>query len=102
MKSDQNRIAEKYKAQGQGEKQKIIGLTAQKKKEILSAAYLKSQEIKGEADAKAVKIYADTYKQSTEFYNFLKSMETYENTLDSTSTFILSTSNEYFKYLEGK
>ncbi len=102
MKSDQYRIAEKYKAQGQGEKQKIMGMVVQRKKEILSDAYLRSQTIKGNADGQAVKIYADSYNQSPDFYNFLKTLETYEQTLDSTTTVILSTDNQYLKYLEKK
>ncbi len=99
MISDQNRIAEKYRAQGQGKKQEILGSQIQKKKEILSNAYLTSQKVRGEADAEATKIYAETYGKSTEFYNFLKALETYENTVDSTTTLILSTDNPYLKYL---
>ncbi|MCH8329919.1 MAG: hypothetical protein IH946_00825 [Bacteroidetes bacterium] len=72
----------------------------QRKKELLSGAYLTSETVKGKADAEAVKIYADSYGQSAEFYNFLKTLETYENTLDSSTTFILSTDNKYLRYLE--
>ena len=102
MISEQNRIAEKYRAQGQGEKQGIMGLQTQKKKEILSDAYLKSQKIKGDADATAVKIYAETYGQSIEFFNFIRTLETYENTLDASTQLILSTDNPYLKYLNKK
>ena len=94
-----NRIAEKYRAQGQGKKQEILGSQIQKKKEILSHAYLVSQKIRGEADAEATKIYAETYGKSTEFYNFIKTLQTYENSLDSTTTIIFSSDNPYFKYL---
>ena len=99
MISGQNRIAEKYRAQGQGKKQEILGSQIQKKKEILSNAYLSSQKIKGEADAEATEIYANAYGKSPDFYNFIKSLETYKNTIDSTSSIILSTDNRYLKYL---
>jgi membrane protease subunit HflC len=99
MISGQNRIAEKYRAQGQGKKQEILGNQIQKKKEILSNAYLRSQKIKGEADAEVTKIFADTYGKSPEFYRFIKSLETYNNTIDSTSLIILSTDNVYLKYI---
>lgn len=99
MISGQNRIAEKYRAQGQGKKQEILGSQIQKKKEILSNAYLKSQKIRGKADAEATQIYADTYSRSREFYNFIKALETYEHTIDSTTTLILSTENPYLKFL---
>ena len=99
MISGQNQIAEKYRAQGQGKKQEILGMQVQRKKEIISSAYLESQKIKGEADANATRIYADAYGKSPEFYNFIKTLETYSNTLDSSTQFILSTDNHYLKYL---
>ena len=100
MISGQNQIAEKYRAQGQGKKQEILGMQVQRKKEIISGAYLESQRIKGEADADATRIYAEAYAKSPEFYNFIKTLETYSNTLDSSTQFILSTDNPYLKYLE--
>ena len=99
MISGQNQIAEKYRAQGQGKKQEILGMQVQRKKEIISGAYLESQKIKGEADANATRIYADAFGKSPEFYNFIKTLETYSNTLDSSTQFILSTDNHYLKYL---
>ena len=99
MISGQNQIAEKYRAQGQGKKQEILGMQVQRKKEIISGAYLESQKIKGGADANATRIYADSYSKSPEFYNFIKTLETYSNTLDSSTQFILSSDNHYLKYL---
>jgi len=99
MISGQNQIAEKYRAQGQGKKQEILGRQIQRKKEIISGAYLESQKIKGKADARATKIYASAYGKSPEFYNFIKTLDTYKNTIDSTTQFILSTDNPYLKYL---
>ena len=100
MISEQNMIAEKYRAQGQGSKQEILGKQIQKEKEIMSDAYLTSQNIKGKADAEATEIYASTYGKSPEFYNYLKTLETYKKTLDSTTLFILSTDNKYLKFIE--
>ena len=102
MISGQNQIAEKYRAQGQGRKQEILGMQVQRKKEIISKAYLESQKIKGDADAKATKIYANAYGKSPEFYNFIKTLETYKNTIDSSTQIILSTDNPYLKYLGKK
>ena len=99
MISGQNRIAEKYRAQGQGKKQEILGMQVQRKKEIISNAYLEAQRIRGEADAKATQIYAEAYGKSPEFYKFIKTLETYSNTIDSSTQFILSTDNPYLKYL---
>ncbi len=99
MISEQNMIAEKYRGQGQGKKQEILGMQIQKAKEVRSQAYLEAQIIKGDADAEAVRIYADAYNKAPDFYNFKKSLETYINTLDSSTKIIMSSDEKYFKYL---
>jgi len=104
MISEQRRIAEKYRALGQGEKQRILGKQDQKKKEILSQAYLEAQTIRGEADARAVQIYANAYNKSPDsrdFYQLLRTLETYRVTMDSATTLILSTDSDYLKYLKS-
>ena len=53
----------------------------------------------GNADAEVTRIYANAYGKDPEFYNFIKTLETYKNTIDSTTQFILSTDNPYLKYL---
>tara|TARA_Y100000994_G_scaffold72488_1_gene59374 strand:- start:1375 stop:2304 length:930 start_codon:yes stop_codon:yes gene_type:complete len=100
MISEQNMIAEKYRAQGEGKKQEILGIQIQKEKEILSEAYKKSQKIRGEADAKAIKIYADSYNQNPKLYEFIRSLDAYEKVLDSSTKLILSTDSKFLKYLK--
>ena len=93
-------IAEKYRAQGEGKKQEILGIQIQKEKEILSEAYKKSQKVRGEADAKAIKIYADSYNRNPDLYEFIRSLDAYEKVLDPSTKLILSTDNEFLKYLK--
>ena len=100
MISEQNMIAEKYRAQGEGKKQEILGKQIQKEKELLSSAYLKSQEIIGRADAEAMDIYAKSYGKDPDFYNYYKTLETYKKTLDPSTLFILSTDNKFLKFIE--
>ena len=100
MISEQNMIAEKYRAQGEGRKQEILGKQIQREKELMSSAYLKSQEIIGRADAEAMDIYANAYSKDSDFYNYYKTLETYKKTLDPTTVFILSTDNKFLKFIE--
>ena len=100
MISEQNMIAEKYRAQGEGRKQEILGKQIQREKELISGAYLTSQEIMGKADAKAMDIYATAYSKDSEFYNYYKTLETYKKTLDPSTVFILSTDNKFLKFIE--
>lgn len=100
MISEQNMIAEKYRAQGEGKKQEILGTQIHKEKEIISGAYLKSQIIRGEADAEAIKIYAKAYNQDPEFYDFVRSLDAYELALDKNTRLILSSDSEFLKFLK--
>ena len=100
MISEQNEKAAKYRGEGRGIKETILGEQNKKRKEIISNAERQSREIRGQADARATNIYADAYNRSPEFYRYYKSLETYKSTLDSTTLFILSTDNKYLHFLE--
>ena len=53
------------------------------------------------ADAEATRIYADSYSRDPGFYAFTKSLETYEQTMDPNTYFILGTDSELLQYLES-
>jgi membrane protease subunit HflC len=100
MIAERKQIAEKFRSEGRGEAQKILGDKERDLKEIISNAYRKSEEIKGKADAEAIIIYADAHGLDPEFYSFLKTLEIYTQALDDTNSVILSTETEFFKYLK--
>ncbi|MBU1112439.1 MAG: protease modulator HflC [Candidatus Omnitrophica bacterium] len=99
MKAERKRAAEQYRSEGRGIRADVEGRTGKDLKLILSEAYKEAQRIKGEADATATKIYADAYNKDPEFFSFLKTLETYGNTVDKNTTIILTTDGEYYKYL---
>lgn len=102
MISERLRIAEKFRSEGQGEASKINGEKERDLKTIQSEAFRRAEEIRGQADAKATAIYAAAYDQSPSarnLYSFVKSMETFRNTFDSSTMIILSTKSELYKYL---
>ncbi|MBN1270722.1 MAG: protease modulator HflC [Candidatus Aminicenantes bacterium] len=101
MISERQRIASKYRSEGDGESAKIRGQKERKLKEITSEAYRKSQEIQGKADAEATNIYAQAYNLDPEFYQFMKTLETYVTTLEKETWLVLSTDSEFLKYLKN-
>ena len=101
MIAERKRAAEKYRSEGQGKKAEIEGQVAKELKLITSEAYRQAQVITGKADAGAIKIYARAYNQHPGFYSFLKTLETYRDTIDENSTIILTTDAEYYKYLKS-
>ncbi len=101
MIAERNQIAEKFRSEGMGEARKVFGEKERDLQKITSQAYKVAQEIKGKADAKAVKIFAEAYSVDPEFYSFTKTLEIYNQALDRTSSIILSTDSEFFKYFKG-
>jgi membrane protease subunit HflC len=103
MIAERKRIADKFRSEGQGEAAKILGDKERDLNKIESEAYRTSQEIMGKADAEATNIYARAYDQnqsSRDFYRFLKTMETYQNTLTEKDLLILTTEGDFFKFLQ--
>ena len=101
MIAERKRAAEQYRSEGQGKKAEIEGLMLKEFKTITSRAYKTAEEIKGKADAEAIKIYAEAYSKDPEFYSFLKTLETYKDTVDKDTTLILSTEGDYYRFLKG-
>lgn len=101
MIAERNQIAEKYRSEGKGEASNIRGEKEKELQVIQSQAYKKAQTLKGEADAKATKIYADAYGVDPDFYEFLKAMDVYKETMEKDSTLILSTDSDFMKYFKG-
>lgn len=100
MISERQKIAAKIRSVAAGEKEKILGQLDLSLKRIESEAYYESQKIKGDAEAKSTKIYADAYQKDPDYYNFVKTLETYENTLVGKGNFILSTDHGFLQMLE--
>ncbi len=100
MIAERKRAAEKYRSEGQGKSAEIDGQREKELKLIRSQAYRKAQVLKGKADAEAISIYAGAYNQDPMFYSFLKTLETYRDTIDANSTIMLTTDSDYYKYLK--
>jgi membrane protease subunit HflC len=99
MKAERERIAKQYRAEGEEESAKIIAETEKEKTVILAEAYKSAQILKGEGDAEAVKIYAESFNQDPEFYKFFRTLEAYKNTFKDKTTVLLSSESEFLKYL---
>lgn len=104
MTSERSRIAERFRSEGQGEKAGILGDMDRELKRIQSEAYREAEGIRGKADAEATDVYAGAYNQSDDsrrFYEFLKTMETFEATVDAETLLMLSTDGDFYRYLKG-
>ena len=104
MASERLQIADRFRSEGSGEAAKIIGRKERDLLEIQSGAYRKEQEIKGKADAEATGIYASAYNSSptaADFYQFVKTLETYNKTLGKDTTTIFTSNSDLFRLFKN-
>ncbi|MDD2390272.1 MAG: protease modulator HflC [Desulfobacterales bacterium] len=101
MIAERKQIAEKFRSEGKGEAQKIRGEKERDLKRIQSEAYRTAQEIMGKADAEATKLYAQSYGADPEFFSFIKTLETYNTSLNQDTSLVLSTDSDFMKYFKS-
>ena len=101
MRAERTAVAKEHRSQGQ-EQAEIIRATIDAKVTVmLATAQKNAQEIRGEGDALAAKVYADSYSQDAEFYNFFRSLEAYEKSFSSKSDIlVVKPDSDFFNYLK--
>lgn len=102
MMAEQQQIAGKIRSSGLGEQQAVRGKLERDLKEIESLAYKKVQEIKGQADAEAARIYAEAIGANLDLYEMFRTAEAYRKGLKDNTTMVLSSDSEFFKLLQGR
>ncbi len=99
MKAERERIAKKYRSEGEEEAVKIRATTDKVKTILLAEAYREAEKVRGEGDAGAITIYAEAFEKDPEFYAFIRTLEAYERSLGRDTTVILPSDSEFFQYL---
>lgn len=101
MITERRAIANKYRAEGMEEAAKIKSQAEREKSDILSAAFQEAQAIIGKGDARAMQIYSQAYEKDPEFYDFLRTLESYKKILNEKTTIIMPSDSEFLKYLDS-
>ena len=99
MEAERKRQANKFRSEGEEEAQKIRAATDRDKTVILAEAYKTAQKIRGEGEAEALDIYAKSFSKDPDFYEFLRTLETYEKVIDKKTTLVLPGDSKLFKAL---
>ena len=97
MEAERNRQANKFRSEGDEEAQKIRASTEKDKTIILAVAYKESEEIRGVGEARALEIYAKAYNKDVDFYEFMRTLETYKKVIDDKTTLVLPADSKLFK-----
>lgn len=101
MRAERDAVAREHRSQGREKAAFIQADVDRKVTVILANANRKAQELRGEGDAVAAKIYADSFGQAPEFYNFIRSLKAYEKSFaQSDNMMILKPDSEFFQFMQ--
>jgi len=102
MKAERVRVAAELRATGDSEGETIRSDAERQRSVILAEAQRDAESVRGDGDAKAAQIYAESFGKNPEFYRFYRSMEAYKATFKGRNDILVLDSNsEFFKYFKG-
>jgi membrane protease subunit HflC len=102
MESERKRVANEQRSQGQAESEKIRADADRQREVIVAEAYRDAQKVKGEGDAKASALYADSFGRDPAFARFYRSLDAYRSSFRSRSDVIVVDPNsEFFRAMRG-
>ncbi len=99
MRAERNRIATKFRAEGEEEDLKIRAVANRNREVILANADKESSQTRGEGEADAIRILADALNQDPDLFAFRRSLEAYQAFLGQQDTIVLSADSPLFRFL---
>jgi membrane protease subunit HflC len=101
MQAERQRIALRYRAEGE-EKGREIRANADKEREIILArAYQESQGLRGAGDAEATAVTGRAFGRDPAFYGFVRRLESYERVFSPETTIVLRPDSDLLRYLSS-
>ena len=102
MESERKRVANELRSQGMAEAEKIRADADRQREVIVAAAYRDAQKVRGEGDAKASALYAESFGRDPAFAKFYRSLEAYRSSFRSrTDVMVIDPNSEFFRAMRG-
>ena len=102
MEAERKRVAAEERSKGAAEAEKIKADADRRREVILAQAYRNAQTIKGEGDAQANRIYAESFGRDPQFAKFYRNLEAYRSAFGKpTDMMVLDGSGEFFEAMKG-
>jgi modulator of FtsH protease HflC len=103
MASERKQVANQLRATGGAEGEKIRADADRQREVIVAEAYRDAQKVKGEGDAKASTIFAESFGRDPQFAKFYRSLEAYRSSFRSKSdVMVIDPSNDFFQAMRGR
>ncbi|MDD0837254.1 protease modulator HflC [Curvibacter sp. HBC61] len=103
MEAERKRVANELRSTGGAEGEKIRADADRQREVTIANAYREAQQIKGEGDAEAARIYAEAFGKDPAFAQFYRSLDAYKATLNKKSDVVVvdPASSEFFRVFRG-
>jgi len=102
MQSEREQQARQYRGEGAEAAQNVRANAERERTVILAEAQRDAQRVRGDGDAKAVKLYGDAFGQDKQFFTFYRSLQAYREALNGRDTsFVLTPEGNFFRFFGG-
>jgi modulator of FtsH protease HflC len=103
MKSERQQVANELRSTGGAEGEKIRADADRQRDILVAEAYRDAQKVKGEGDAKASAIYAESFGLDPQFAQFYRSLDAYKASFSKKSDVLVldPNSSEFFKTMRN-
>ena len=102
MEAERKRVANELRSTGAAEGEKIRADADKQREVTIANAYRDAQKIKGEGDAEASRLYAESFGKDAQFAQFYRSLDAYKSSFNKKSdVMVLDPSSEFFKAMRG-
>ena len=101
MRSDREKISRRLRAEGEEEARTRRAAADREVEVILAAADRDSNRLRGDGEAQAISILAESLNKDPDFFSFRRSLEAYKEFLNQQTTVILSSESDIFKFLQS-
>ena len=102
MESERKRVANELRSTGTADGEKIRADADRQREVIVAEAYRDAQKVKGEGDAKASALFADSFGRDPQFAAFYRSLDAYRASFRSKSdVMVVDPASEFFKAMRG-
>ena len=102
MEAERKRVANELRSTGAAEGEKIRADADRQREVTIANAYRDAQKIKGEGDAAAARIYAESFGRDAQFAQFYRSLDAYKASFGKKSdVMVIDQSSDFFKAMRG-
>ena len=102
MRAERDAVAREHRSQGKEKAAFIQADVDRKVTLILANANKTAQELRGNGDAAAAKLYSQAFAQEPQFYSFIRSLKAYESSFEgSDNMMILKPDSDFFHFMQA-